>query len=327
MTKRFISKTTVSAFVYALPLALLLSAPATLAEEKFPTRPIDMVVNFGPGGGADNFGRIVARLLERELSVSLPVSNISGASGTTGLTRVLTATPDGYTIGTMTGISVSSWAAGLGQLKIDQFAYVSVAQSSPSMLFVTKDSKFKSFKDLLDYAKQNPNKVRVATAGYGTLDDISVKFLTAKGYPMVNVPFARPGERYISPIGGHTEALFEEPGDVVQFLQSKSLRPLVVFGRERHPSFPDVPASAELGLDIDLPNWRAIVTGAKVSPANVKTLYAAMTKALATDEWKKFCSESYTCIAPKSPEESAKFVKKNYDDLRKFMLEYGILKR
>ena len=82
----------------------------------YPTRPIDLIVNFGPGGGADGMGRTVAKLLAPVLSVSIPASNVAGAAGNTGLTKVANSKADGYTIGTMTGLTVSSWAAGMGSL-------------------------------------------------------------------------------------------------------------------------------------------------------------------------------------------------------------------
>ena len=120
--------------------------------------------------------------------------------------------------------------------------------------------------------------------------------------------------------------LFEEPGDVVQFLESGQYRPLVVFGEKRHPAFPDTPASAELDHHIDLPNWRAIVTAPKVHAAVLATLNAAVAKATQTAEWKKFCAETYTCIEPLTPEASLQFAQKNFEDVTRFVKQYGMAK-
>ena len=129
-----------SAFCFCgLAIVLATSATAVHAQaqqEKYPSRPVEIIVNFGTGGGADQLARVVSRLMEPIVGVAMPVSNIIGASGNTGLAKVATAQPDGYTLGTLTGISISSWAAGMGHLKADDFAYVGVVQSSPSMLFV-----------------------------------------------------------------------------------------------------------------------------------------------------------------------------------------------
>lgn len=317
---------TVIRLAFALALTVGGSEASFGQERKFPSRPIDMIVNFGPGGGADQLGRTMSKLLEPVLGVPVPVANVAGASGNAGLTKVLTSTADGYTVGTLTGLSISAWASGLGKMQVRDFAYIAVVQSSPSMLFLPKDSKIADYKGLLEAAKANPGKLRVATAGFGTLDDIAVKFLGTRGFPMINVPFAKPGERFMSPLGGHSEVLFEEPGDVVQFIESKQYRPIVVFGEKRHPSFPEVPASGEFGHHIDLPNWRAIITAAKVPAATLAALNAAVAKALESAEWKKFCGETYTCLGRMAPQESLAFVQKNSEDVSKFMKEYGMIK-
>jgi tripartite-type tricarboxylate transporter receptor subunit TctC len=302
------------------------SASAAAQDKKFPARPIDMIVNFGPGGGADGLGRTVAKLAEPFLGVPIPVANVAGASGNAGLQKVLGSTPDGYTIGTMTGLTISAWLSGLGTMKVSDFAVISVSQSSPSMLFAPQGSKIQSYKQLLEMVKATPGKIRVATAGYGTLDDVAIKYLATKGAPMVNVPFAKPGERYASPLGGHSELLFEEPGDIVSFLESKQYLPLVVFGAKRHPAFPGTPASSEFGHDIDLPNWRGIVTSAKVPAPLVAALDEAVRKALDTPEWKKFCAETYTCVERMDHKQSQAFVEKNYREVQAFMKQFGLSK-
>ncbi|MCB1519107.1 MAG: tripartite tricarboxylate transporter substrate binding protein [Hyphomicrobiaceae bacterium] len=275
------------------------------AQEKYPSRPIDVIVTFGAGGGADLMGRKFSQFAEPLLGVALPVANVSGASGNAGLTRLLTDASDGYSVATLIALSVSAWAAGIGNHNPDEFAYVGMMQSSPSMLFVNKDSPFKTYKDLADFATANPGKLRCATSGYGTMDDITLKYLATKGVKIVNVPFGKPAERYASTVGGHTDLIYEEPGDVAQFLKSGDLRPLIVFDEARHASFPDVSNSKELGLEInDLPNFRTIAVSAKTPADRVAVLNAAANKILASDEWKKFCESTYTCTKALSPDET-----------------------
>src|SRR5258706_433470 len=214
----------------ACGVALLAACSAAIAQSaKFPSRPIDMIVNFGPGGGADGLGRNVAKLMEPVFGVPVPVANVAGASGNAGLSKVLSSTPDGYTIGTMTGLTIAAWISGLGNMKVSDFAVISVSQSSPSMLFAPQGSKIQSYKQLLEMAKANAGKIRVATAGYGTLDDVAIRYLATKGVPMVNVPFAKPGERYASPLGGHSELLFEEPGVVLPLTAAGALAGIALY--------------------------------------------------------------------------------------------------
>ncbi|MEO7854141.1 MAG: tripartite tricarboxylate transporter substrate binding protein [Rubrivivax sp.] len=302
----------------------LAAAPLAVAQEKFPNRPVEVVVTFGPGGGADAMGRKMSQLLEKQLGVPFPVANVGGASGNAGLTKVLTAAPDGYTVGTLIALTVSSWASGLGTAKPEDFAIVAVTQDSPSMMFVPADSPFKTFKEMLEFAKANPGKLKIATSGYGTQDDITIKYFAAKGYKMTNVPFAKPAERYASPIGKHTDAIYEEPGDVAPFVQAGQLRALVVFDDDRHAAFKDTPASKELGFEIsDLPNFRTLAVSAKTPPEKVKVLSDAVNAALATPEWKKFCADTYTCASRSfSPAEAQTYVKDFQDKVKAYLVSF-----
>ena len=300
------------------------AATMAQAQDKYPNRPVELVVTFGPGGGADAMGRKMSQLLEKQVGVPFPVSNVGGASGNAGLTKLLTSTPDGYTVGTLIALTVSSWASGLGTAKPEDFTILAVTQDSPSMLFVPADSPFKTFKDLLDFAKANPGKLKVATSGYGTQDDITLNYFGSKGYRLTNVPFAKPAERYASPIGKHTDAIYEEPGDVAPFLAAKQLRPLVVFDDERHPAFKDTPTSKELGFEIsDLPNFRTLAVSAKTPPEKVKVLVDAANAALDTPEWKKFCEDNYTCASRRyTPAEAQTYVKAFRDTVSGYLKSF-----
>src|SRR3546814_1266399 len=101
-----------------------------------------------------------------------------------------------------------------------------------------------------DVCSSDLGQLTVATSGYGTQDDVTLQLLAGGGIEMTNVPFEKPAERYASPIGAHTDAIYEEPGDVAQFVKSGQMKPLVVFAKERHPEFPDVPKASALGIDI-----------------------------------------------------------------------------
>lgn len=300
------------------PALLLGGTQAALAAGDYPDRPIEIIVTFGPGGGADSMARQMSRLLEGSLKVALPVVNVAGASGNAGLTQLLGNAPDGHSVATLIALTVSSWAAGLGSSTIDDFKVVAVTQDSPSMLFVPANSPFKTFKEFLDHAKANPGTLKVATSGYGTQDDITLQYLGSLGYETTNVPFSRPAERYAAPLGGHTDMIYEEPGDVAQLLAAKQLRPLVVFDDKRHESFPDVETSREHDMDIsDLPNFRTIVVRADTPDDRVAVLREAINKALETPEWKKFCAETYTCTRTYSAEEADAHVRNFYETVSK----------
>lgn len=307
-------------------LVALCSIQSAYAQDKFPSRPIDMIVNYSPGGGADKLGRAVAPLLEKELGVPIKVSNITGASGNAGLAAVSTARPDGYTIGTMTGIFITLWANNQGELTGDDFTFLTVIQESPSMMFVPADSPFDNYGEMLDYAKANPNKLKIAVGGLGGTEDMAVKYLTSAGYPMVSVPYSKNAERYTSPLGGHTDGIYEEPGDVRQFIDAGQYRPLVVYWPSRHPDFPDVPPATDFGQDYKVPQIRAFVTAPNVPEDRVAVLNAAFQKVMKTAEWKKFCARTYTCAEPRTSAASKKFVYDARKNTHNLLKELGLLK-
>lgn len=285
-----------------------------LAQSDYPSRPVELIVTFGPGGGADLMGRQMARLLSEELGVSVPVSNVAGASGNAGLTRLATSAPDGYTIGTLIALTVASWASGLGDTSAEDFRVVAVVQSSPGFLFVPAASPHQTAEDLFAHARENPGTLRVATSGYGTMDDVTLKLLGDAGIEMSNVPFEAPAERYASPLGAHTDAIYEEPGDIAQFIEAGQLKPVLVFAEERHPEFPDVPTAKELGLDIaELDIFRSIALPAGASDEVVARLEEAVVNAVATEEWQSFCQETYSCIEPVTGEAAQTLVTEFHD--------------
>lgn len=311
---------------FALAVLLLLAAPVG-AQEKYPSRPIDFICTWGTGGGADTMARQIASLAQPVLGVALPVSNVPGASGNTGMAQLLASKPDGYTIATYIQDTLMTLPMGLARYKIDEFEWITRTQVADSFLFVKSDGPFKTAQELFKHAQANPGKLRVAATGFGTVDDVTVRFLEKKGYKMTTVPYPKPGERYAAALGGHTEVIYEQAGDVLQYLQAGQLRPLVIFAEKRHPAFPDVPTSKELGFDITLPQFRGIVAKKGTPPERLKALADAIKKAIDTPQYKKFAAEWY--MSPDSymgPETFGKWVAGEVDTLDRFVKEFGLRK-
>jgi tripartite-type tricarboxylate transporter receptor subunit TctC len=309
-----------------LVLILVLAGPAA-GQEKYPTRPVDFIVTWGTGGGADAMARQIANLAQPTLGVALPVSNVPGASGNTGMAQLLSAKPDGYTIATFIQDTLMTIPMGLARYTVDDFEWITRTQVADSFLFVKADSPFKTALELLKHAQANPGKLRVAGTGFGTVDDVTVRFLEKKGYKMTTVPYPKPGERYAAALGGHAEVLYEQAGDVLQYLKAGQLRPLVIFAERRHPAFADVPTSKELGLDITLPQFRGIVVKKGTPPERVKALGDAFRKASETPQWKKFAEEWY--MSPDSymgPDLFAGWVRGEVDTLDRLVKEFGLRK-
>ena len=307
--------------------ALVLSVPVAGAQEKYPSRPIDFICTWGTGGGADAMARQIGSLAQPVLGVALPVSNVPGASGNTGLAQLLNAKPDGYTVATYIQDTLMTIPMGLARHKVTDLEWITRTQVADSFLFVKPDSPFKTIQDLFKYAQANPGKLSVASTGFGSVDDVSVLFLAKKGYTMTTVPYPKPGERYAAALGGHAEVLYEQAGDVLQYLKAGQLKPLVIFAEKRHPAFPDVPTAKELGIDLTLPQFRGIVVRKGTPPERIQAMGEAFRKAMDTPRWKKFAEEWY--FAPDSymgPDRFGKWVAGEVDTLDRLVKEFGLKK-
>jgi tripartite-type tricarboxylate transporter receptor subunit TctC len=261
-------------------LAALFAVSGAIGQEKYPQRPIEFVVPWGPGGGADQLARKLGKLLEADLKTSFPVINVPGATGNTGMTKLLSGQSDGYAMAILIGDTAATLVAGGARWKLADVTPLAIAIRQPSGLFVKADSRFKTWNDVVAEAKAKPGTLKVAILGFGSADDITLNFLAGKGIKMIGVPFASPGERYSSILGGHADLLFEQAGDIHSFLNSKQMRPLISFGEERMEEFPDVPSSKEAGLEIYLPQFRSLVMKAGTDPQRVKLVADAIARAV-----------------------------------------------
>src|ERR1700722_1069622 len=247
-----------------------------IAQEAYPSRPVTFIVPWGPGGGADQLARIASKLMEQELKVSFSVINVPGATGQTGLTKLVTGPADGYSIEVMTGDTFSLFTAANARFKLDQLTPLGIMIQQPSGFFVKADSPWKTWADVEDAARSK--SLRVAVTGFGSPDDFTVNYCRTKGLKLESVPFAEPGLRYSSVIGGQSDLVYEQAGDIRSFLDGKQIRPVLFFSDKPFEAYPDIPYSKKLGYDVKLPQFRVIVAKAGTSPAQVKVLTEAIKK-------------------------------------------------
>lgn len=301
-----------------LALAALAHDPAS-AEDKYPSRPIELIVPFGPGGGADQLARLTGKLLEPMIGQGIAVINVPGGVGATGMAKLTAAPADGYSAAIYIADTHALLASENPRWSVGDLVPLAVMIQQPSFLFVAKDSPYKTWAEFETAAKANPGKLKVATVGFGSVDDFTLKHLESKGgVKVVEVPFSKPNERYVSILGGHADALYEQAGDVAQFIKSGEMRPILIFGDKRMAAFPDIPASGELGYKVSLPQFRSIVVRTGTPESAVSFLSEALTKIAATDEYKTFLKDSYADPNSFLPAESCKdFLAQQLEDMKK----------
>jgi tripartite-type tricarboxylate transporter receptor subunit TctC len=269
-----------------------LVACLALAQEKYPSRPVEFIVPWGPGGGADQVARKAGKIMEDDLHVSFPVVNVPGATGNTGMAKLLAAPPDGYSISIMTWDTYALLATTPStRWSLKDIIPVALMIKQPSAFMTAANSDLKTWADVEREAKKRP--LKVAVTGFGSPDDITVNYFIGKGLKLISVPFAKPGERYTSVLGGHADLLYEQLGDVRTFLDSHQMQPVIIFYDTRYDAFPSVPASKELGYDISLPQRRAVIMKAGTDPAKVKVISDALAKVAASAEYKQYLKDQY----------------------------------
>lgn len=273
-------------------LSALLVCSGSFAQDKYPSRPVEMVVPWGPGGGADQTGRKIAKILEQQNKITVPVVNAPGATGVTGLTKVANGANDGYTVAILTADSFPLLLGSSPKWKLEDFTPIAIMIQQPSGIYVAENSRFATWSDLEREAKARPGQLKVAVSGLGSTDDITIGYLASKGVKMVSVPYAKPGERYSALLGGHVDAMYSPVGNIQSYVDGKQMRPLLLLSNERVGQFKDIPTSVELGYNVTLPQFRGVIVKAGTDPAKVKMLSDMLAKVAADAEYQEFLAKA-----------------------------------
>jgi tripartite-type tricarboxylate transporter receptor subunit TctC len=308
-----------SSLVSSLFLAALAAGAAAplAAQDKYPSRPIEFIVPWGPGGGADQLARKIAPGLEKQLGVSLPVINVPGATGQTGLNKMLTQPADGYSISIFIADTLAVQMDPKVKWKLADIVPAAVMIRQPSAFFVAEGGPFKNWQDVEAEARKRP--LKVAITGFGSADDLTVIYLNAKGLKFQSVPFPKPSERYTAVLGGHADVLYEQLGDVKSFLESKKLRPVILFAESRFPAYADVPAGKEVGHTIVINQFRSVVMKAGTEPARVKLASDALARVAQSADYRQWLNEQYAQEDSFIGAEGAlEFMRKELETMRKY---------
>jgi tripartite-type tricarboxylate transporter receptor subunit TctC len=290
---------------------------ASAQPEVFPSRALEIIVPWGPGGGSDVTGRLVSKYLEAELKVPVPVVNQPGASGTIGVQRLLSKPADGYTM-VVTGDFYALIGGEAPKWTLDDFIPLGVLINQPGALFVATESRFKSWADVEREAKEKPGSISIFMAGRGIIDEVHTDYLLSKGISLTVVPVSKPAERYTSILGGHGDLLYEQAGDVKSFIESNRIRPLLSLTEDRFPLFKEVPTAKELGYNIWTPQIRWIFMRSGTDPARVQVIANALEKMAATDEYKAYLKGEWAAPDSFVPAKDARaYIQKTLENVRK----------
>jgi tripartite-type tricarboxylate transporter receptor subunit TctC len=267
----------------AAPLVLASAIASGRAQTDYPTRPIRLIVGFGPGGGTDILARLVGAKLAEILGQSVVVENRPGASARLAAEYVAGQSADGYTLLASPVGPMSMAAAIYPDLKYDpikSFVPLAMIGQFPEIFVVAADTPVKSVKELVQFAKQHPDKANYpSTSPAFTIPMEELKL--ASGMPGVMVPYKSSGEMVLSVIEGQSMMAVIDPPPTLPQVKAKKLKALAVTGNQRMPELPDVPSMAEAGFPtVDTHLWSGTFAPIATPPAIVSRLQRALTKAI-----------------------------------------------
>ena len=298
------------AYVFALA-----AFNAGTAGAAYPDRPIRYIVPSAAGGGADALARILAGELTKQLGQQVVVDNRAGASGAIGMDMLVRANPDGYTIGygntpllAINKSLLANWPYEAGR----DLQPVARLTNSQNLLAVALALPVKSVRELIDYAKNNPDKLSYASPGNGTTIHLSAElFKQMAGVRMVHVPYKAITVAHTELIAGQVQLIFDNLTSITTLAKAGRLRGLAVTGTTRAGPFPELPTIAEAGLPgYNVTVWTGVIVPARVPPAIVARLNAEINKAcLSPTLLEKFATFGNTCLGS-TPAEFTELIKK-----------------
>jgi len=266
-------------------LALLPSIAAAQSADGFPRRPIQLWVPAPAGGPTDAGARIVAALAEKELGQSVVVVNKAGAGGQIGVTEFARQKPDGYNIGFIFMPGVNTIVLDPDRKAIftmDDFTPLVNQVLDPGAIWVRNDSPFKTLRDVVDAAREEPGKVSACTTGILSDDHLAILMLEEAANVKFRIVHLDGGANQLTnTLGGHVDVAFDNVGSVAKRLAGGELRVLAVMDAERSKFMPQVQTTKELGFaTVVSSSTRGIVAPKGLPPAIGKRLSDALRTAM-----------------------------------------------
>lgn len=273
-------------------VAVLAALPFTaIAQDKYPSKPITMIVPFAAGGSSDVIARLVGDEMGRVLGQRIIMENMAGAGGATALTRAARAEPDGYTIVIgNSGTNAASYSI-YPDLKYTQgdFAAVGLVAKTSPMIALKLDFPAKTLMEFVAYAKANPGKVTLGHAGVGSSNYLICRTLVkAAGVDVALVSYRGAGPALNDLMGGQIDGVCDAATSLSGAIEGGKVKPLVVATPARLPSLPDVQTSREAGLPaFQAQGWNAIFVPKATPQPVIARLNEALRTALSSDNLTK----------------------------------------
>ncbi len=307
--------------------AALMMMSAAVAQQFPAGKPVEMTVMFGAGSAADVTARELAKGMEKALGVPVPVVNRTGGGGAIGYNHVQQQKPDGYSIIWNSNSISTTYHSGITAFDYKAFDAVARVSVETPAIAVRADAPWKSLKELIEFAKANPGKVRVGNSGTGSHTHfVASALFAANEAKITNVPFTE-GQAVVNLLGSRIEGIVQLPAAIVPHVKSGDLRVLAVLGDKRDPVFPDVPTAKEMGYPVVLDMWRGIAVPTGTPKPIVAKLQDAIKQSVESQSFKDAGKTIGFVPAYLPAQDFAKLIANDDVKLAQLMDELGLKKK
>ena len=306
---------------------LSLGVPAWAAE--FPTKPINLVIPYPPGGSADLTCRGLANAAKKYLGQPIICENKAGGGGTVGPSLVVTRPPDGYTLGLITASPTIAYHMGkLNFNPVEELTHIARYGLYLYGLVVRSDSPWRTIQEFIQYTGQNPQKVSYGSPGVGTPPHLAMEELAilAGGIQWVHVPYKGVAESNTALLGGHVDAVSDSSG-WAPLVDAGKFRLLVTFGEKRSSRYPQVPILKEVGYDMVATSPIAVMGPKGIPKPVVKKLEEAFRKAMDDTDFQAVMKKFDFTPAYLGSEDYEKSAREDSDKIQKLVKKLGLDKK
>jgi putative tricarboxylic transport membrane protein len=316
-------------FLFTAMLALAASGGQTLAQGFTPTRPIEVVVHTGPGGGSDLLARAVALMMEKEklLPVRMQVINKTGGGGAVAAAYLAEKKGEQHTIGFFTGVWLTNpLTSAEAKVSLKDLTPVVRLVLEPALIAVKADAPYRTLADFVSAARQNPGQLKQSGGSITSRDNVVRQQLQkAGGARWAFISFPGGGERIAALLGGHVNMMVIEPAEAGEHIRAANMRVLAQVNDKRLPAFPDVPTLKEAGFDVTpVPQVRGLVAPPGIPKENVAYWEAVFRKLTQTDSWRKFLADNQFEDGYQTSADLGRFYDEFTNQMRAILQEAGV---
>ena len=304
-------------------LAGVVLATASTAAE-FPSGPIEFVIPFGAGGGADIEGRLLAKEMSNVLGVSVTPVNKPGAGGAITYTYIVNAKPDGYTVAWNSTSVLTTTNLGNTDFDYDAMDHIGRVEFQPQPFVVKADAPWQTFNEFIADCKENPNTYKVANSGTGSATHVAaIALMNASGCQAIHLPKGIKG-RNASVLSGEADAMVAPLTGAIKLTKAGKLRILVVPTAERNAVIPDVPTARELGYDAELDLFRGLSVPPGTPAAVKEVLATAMRQAAQSDAFMTLAKQKGFTVSPSGPAEFSSYLSQEDAKVKSILKTAGL---